>query len=171
MFDSLPLHIAPSCLAIMASRNIWPLVIPPKATPLLQVLDTHAFSSFKQELRNQYDSMRGQRRGDISMISFLQCLRDAVDLALVNRDWRRAFDDNGFAPNQANMSQHVLRAVQFDAHVPSCAPTLEDVEKCCPRKSGIASKMLWKRFVLRERVTITSSRAATVSAHAPPEVR
>ena len=67
LMDSLPIHIADAVQSELKKALFLPLIMPPGTTGKLQIPDTHIFSPFKAELREQCDRLRSRLKGDMSM--------------------------------------------------------------------------------------------------------
>ena len=149
--DALRAHISTVVLDAMSETRIWPLIIPAGLTDTLQPLDTHVFSSLKNQLRENVERARcGAANGDVSMPGFIGCVRDALGEVLLGRDWSHAFVHNGFELNQHEVSAELKASVQasgVDATVGERAPTLSQVELCLPRSASVAAAIMWRRFL------------------------
>ena len=66
-------------LAACIDARMWPLLVPARATWLLQPLDTHVFLSFKACLRREYQAARCRTEdGDVCVRALIVCMCEAV---------------------------------------------------------------------------------------------
>ena len=152
LMDSLPLHISEPALRELVKADIWPIIIPPQTTDMLQVPDTHIFAPLKAELREECDRTRAHLRGDMSMRAYIGCIRSALDNVLYNRSWLHAFNQNGYALNQVGASKKLNDAL--NEAVSACKPTAHELSLCCPRNRAAAARSLHKKFIERDRRVI-----------------
>ena len=145
LMDSLPIHIAETVQRELQKASFLPVIVPPGTTGKLQVPDTHIFSPFKAELREQCDKLRGRLKGDMTMRSYVGCVGAALDSVLYGRSWAAAFAQNGYARDQVGVSSK-LREVALEP-VGACAPSAAELALCCPRKRAAAADSLCRKFV------------------------
>ena len=145
LMDSLPIHIAEPVQRELQKASFLPVIVPPGTTGKLQVPDTHIFSPFKAELREQCDKLRGRLKGDMTMRSYVGCVGAALDSVLYGRSWTAAFAQNGYARDQVGVSSK-LREVALEP-VGACAPSAAELALCCPRKRAAAADSLCRKFV------------------------
>ena len=151
LMDALRAHLATVVLDAMTDTNVLPLIIPAGLTDTLQPLDTHAFSAFKNALREKFEQARcSADRGDVSMPRFVACIKDALATVLLGRDWGHAFAHNGFELYQRGVSVELETSMHTcAAHrvVNNAAPTLSQIELCLPRSAHVAAAIMWRRFL------------------------
>ena len=143
--DSLPLHITPRVTQLLSKCSLWPCVVPPMTTGDLQVPDTHVFAPLKSALREECDHARADGAGDMTMVMYVRSLRIALDSVVFGRRWAAAFDHNGFGNLQCNLGDKLKPYVNVGAG--AGAPTLQDIELCCPRNRPSCARALFDRFV------------------------
>lgn len=149
LLDAVRLHFAQVVLNACNNCGIWAIFVPAKTTWLLQPLDTHAFQAFKIWLRNAYQRARAEAaRHDLSVQEFLPCLYEAIRSVLQGRDWKAAFNENGFGNGQSEVSSHVRRELGMDLPlaVPASRPSPEQLECIFPRRTVVPAKALWRPF-------------------------
>ena len=162
--DSLPLHLAAAVAKLLNRCHIWPCVIPPMTTGGLQVPDTHVFAPLKSALREACDHARAENRGDMSMPMYLRSLRVALDTVVFGRSWAAAFDHNGFGNLQCNLGEKLRPYLAVAAS--TSAPTLRDIELCCPRNRIASAKLLYDKFIVGGRAASPAPRVVR-----PPRLR
>ena len=149
LLDAVRLHFAQAVLNACNSCGIWLVLVPAKTTWLLQPLDTHAFQSFKIQLRNAYQRARVQAgRHDLSVKDFLACIYEAIHSVLEGRDWSSAFNENGFGHGQAETRAYIKRqlGVESPLVVASARPSLEQLQCVFPGRTVVPTAALWRPF-------------------------
>ena len=145
--DSLPIHIEETVQRELQKASILPVIVPPGTTGKLQVPDTHIFSPFKAELREQCDKLRCRLKGDMTMRAYVGCVGQALDAVLYCRSWAAAFAQNGYAQDQVGVSSK-LQGLALEP-IGACAPTVAELALCCPRNRAAAAESLCNKFVQR----------------------
>ena len=181
LFDAARPHVPYVVFDACARVGVWPILVPAKMTWLLQPLDTHAFLIYKIYLQKAYQAARVRAAcGDINLAELLPCVYDAIDSVLVGRPWAAAFDDDGFSPGQAGVSQRVSVKLHIVAPPASTIrPTLEQLRCCFPRRTRVPASAIWRPFA--HPVVMASAAAAgpvagpaaepVARACAPPALR
>ena len=174
VFDAARQHITDQVLTACAAANIWPIVVPPRLTWLLQPLDTHVFALYKAHLQKAYQRARiaaADRR--VSIAEFLPCVYAAVQQTLDGHDWAHAFEGNGLSRSQLGVSTRILTEAQLEQPlaIGSELPTPEQLSVCLPRRARIQPRRFLRPLASRTRApthvpTHTPSAVATGSAHA-----
>ena len=148
VLDALRAHVCGNALDAFSRCGILPLVIPAGLTSILQMLDTHVFSSYKDALRDLYGAARLQYpQGDAPIEAFMQCVKDAIENVISRRDWSRAFSDNGFGEGAASPSVVQALSLGENVDISAEAPSLTQIELCVPRASKVAAAIIWRRFI------------------------
>ena len=135
-FDSSKVHTADIVFRSCARSGVWPIVVPPKMTWLLQMLDTHCFAKYKHNLRSAFqDARAGVADGSLDIGQFLRCVYTAWDDAVQSHSWAHAFDQTGFGLDQSCLSRTVRRHLELDdaIEVSSATPSPEQLQLCFPR--------------------------------------
>ena len=135
-FDSTKVHTADIVFRSCARSCVWPIVVPPKMTWLLQSLDTHCFAKYKHSLRSAFQDARAEvEGGTLDIGQFLRCVYTAWDSAVQRHCWAHAFDQNGFGIDQSCLSRTVRRHLELDvaAEVSNAAPSALQLQLCFPR--------------------------------------
>lgn len=138
-------HVFSACHAV----RLWPVVVPPKTTWLLQPLDACVFASYKRVLRAEYMAARaGTGDGVLTIGRFLPCVYKAISGVLESNDWANAFQHCGFTLRQEGVSDRVLEhiGVSTKPDVECGRPGVEEVQLCFPRRTSIATSTLWGAF-------------------------
>ena len=158
VFDACKAHLGSCAFTTCASVGAWPVVVPPRMTWLLQMLDTHGFRLYKACLQGEYSDARAD--GPVTIDRFLQCIYNAIEETMQTRSWGSAFEQNGFGAGQARLSNTVRRHLQLDSEpivTPAGRPSLEDVRLCFPKKLSVPA-------------AVFSRMAQPAPAAAPPAV-
>lgn len=137
VLDAARLHLA-HALAACRATGVWPLIVPPKLTWLMQPLDTWGFSLYKHVMQMAYQRARASSAdGDVSMHDFIKCVCEAVRVALQGRRWAYAFDADGFGYQQARLCERITHHLEVAAvaDVPATRPSLEQLRLCFPRRT------------------------------------
>lgn len=83
VFDACKAHLGSFVFATCASLGVWPVVVPPRLTWLLQLLDTHVYLSYKGAIRGANQDSHAVRPLDNAR--FLQCMYDAIEETMQRR--------------------------------------------------------------------------------------
>ena len=78
-------------------------VLPAKLTWLLQMLDTHCVVRLKQLLHEGLLTARLEGQGKVSAARWWSSMLNAVERALLHRDWMPVFKANGVAGSSADL--------------------------------------------------------------------
>ena len=153
IMDAVKLHLTKSVFAACATARMWPLVVPPQMTFLLQPLDTHAFLPFKHALReaNLEVAASSVSGGVCGVARVIGCVCKAIRLVLESRSWERAFDEDGFCAMQSKLSVRVLKELRNDdlfstPVVPHSKPPPHVVLQCFPRRLRVDEAFVWMAF-------------------------
>jgi hypothetical protein len=149
--DAVRLHTTARVLRACADVGIWAVVVPARTTWLLQPLDTDAFLSFKQRLRELYQGARARSAdGDVGVDVVLACVYDAIRIVFQGRQWSAAFDRVGLRCGQLGVAPHVLRQLRLEGQpvVPAVRPTDNQLRECFPRRCTVRARaaLLWRPF-------------------------
>ena len=148
-FDAATIHIPPAVFRACRVAGMWPVVIPARATWLLQPLDTHVFKHLKAALRKACLEHRVLTEdGRLPIAGLLRCLCSAIGDVLGGVDWSSAFEHDGFSPLQAGLSERVRKHVGVACAVPAPAdrPTADDLRCCFPANRRIPLGAIWSAF-------------------------
>ena len=147
--DALRVHLATPVLDVCSRWKMLPCIVPSGMTDKMQPLDTHAFSQFKNALREKYSAARGTHPcGDVPMHAFVGCLSDAISENMISRDWSSAFLQNGFGRGQSSVSQGLVPLLGSSTlEERSVVPSLSQLELCLGRRAQAPAAIIWRRFV------------------------
>jgi hypothetical protein len=153
VLDAAKIHLHHRVLLACRAARMWLVVVPPRTTPFLQVLDTHAFSCYKRWLARAYQDARarsGRETGELDIQEFLQCVYDTIRHVLEGRPWAAAFEQNGFGSQQTALCSSLKRRLQLDEalliDVSSERPTDDQVRLCFPRRFHVSMPLYWSIF-------------------------
>ena len=153
IMDAAKLHLSPRVFRACAAARLWPIVVPPKMTSVLQPLDTHAFMPYKQALREAYqEAIAPARRGAAAGADVaVACVCAAVRGVLEGRGWSRAFDETGFGDMQQKLGARVLKElgaadVGSAAVASSSRPSPAVLLECFPRRARVQFDLVWMAF-------------------------
>ena len=149
LFDALPAHTAPQVLRACEATGIWPVVVPAKATWLLQPLDTHVFLAYKVRLQKAYQEARLRTEtGEIFLRELLPCIVLAVHQVFESREWAHAFNSDGFSLGQAAVSERVRSHLQLAdaAAAPHVRPSLDQLSLCFPKRRVVPVAAIWRPY-------------------------
>lgn len=135
-FDASKVHTADIVFRSCARSGVWPIVVPPKMTWLLQMLDTHCFAKYKHNLRTASQDTRARvAGGTLDIGQYLQCVYTAWAGTMQGHCWAHAFDQNGFGIDQSRLSRTVRRHLELDGaiEIPNDIPSLLQLQLCFPR--------------------------------------
>ena len=149
IMDAVRVHTTARVVAACRARFVWPVIIPPPLTWLLQPLDTRALGPFKRALHTSYQAARARAAGsDLGIEAFLDCVYDAMRV-LADHHWANAFDASGFGHRQSLTSKTLLSRLGIDrCDLPLSMPAYQDFQTCFPRRSREPCIRLW-RFIQR----------------------
>ena len=149
LLNAVRLHTARLVVSACVAAGIWPVLVPARATWLLQPLGTHAFQKYKAMLQEKYQAMRLQvRRADLTAAQLLQCLCATIRASLQAHMWGSAFSGNGYGEHQEELSAIVKRHLGLEefSGVSAERPSLEQLRHCFPRGFTIPAAALWRPF-------------------------
>ena len=153
IMDAVKLHLTRGVFRACSAARMWPLIVPPRMTRLLQPLDTHAFRSFKHAVQESYQhasaSIACDARCGAEVV--VGCACDAIRAVLCGRAWATAFDDDGFGDMQRRLGKTVRAELQLgDAWphgvAPSSRPSSDVLSLCFPRGMRLQSDAVWMAF-------------------------
>ena len=121
LMDAARLHLHRKVLSTCAREHLWPIVIPPRHTRLLQPLDVDGFASLDLNLQREYQAARTMKpRGDMNIVDFARCVGVAFETSLRHRDWNRIFSRVGFGCQQQNVKESIRKEIGVsDVKVPA----------------------------------------------------
>ena len=149
LFDAAPIHCPRPVFAACRTAGVWPVVVPARATWLLQPLDTHVFRGFKAALRRACVRERVLTAdGRLAIAGLLRSLSVAVGEVLTVVDWSAALDHNGFGAAQAGASERVRDRVGGPGGLvdPAGRPTVAELQLCFPANRACPSAAVWSAF-------------------------
>ena len=150
LFDAHRVHTAPRVFAACTACNVWPVLVPAKATWLMQPLDTHAFLAYKIRLQGACQEARlATPSGEMNLLEVIPCVCRAVREVLEGRSWAHAFDRDGFSAGQTGVSDRVLTGLQQSAplDIPHTKPSLDQVKLCFPKRAKVPWSAIWRPLV------------------------
>ena len=116
LMDAARLHLHKKVLSTCAREHVWPIIIPPRHTHLLQPLDVDGLAAFDFQLKRDYQHARTMKsRGEISIVDFAKCVGTAFETSLRHRDWNKIFARVGFGRHQQNLKECVRNAIGVSA--------------------------------------------------------
>jgi len=152
--DACRSHCATVVLYANAETLTLPRIVPAGNTATLQPLDTHVYSEFKHDLRENVGHARCRvDGGDLSMPAVVGYLRDALS-TVVGRDWSNAFNHNGVEHNQRHVSDDLAMSVCASSAEPiamNVPPTLTQIGTRSPRAARAAAAIIWRRCLQQPR--------------------
>ena len=114
LFDACNQHIGEDTFIWMKRLGLHPILIPARLTWMLQPLDTHAFVIYKNLLRNLYaDARCTSESGNLSILEFGKLVETVIRRCLQGREWRHAFDADGFGDQQQRISKFILNQLEL----------------------------------------------------------
>ncbi len=150
--DALRAHHCAAALILMEELGMELLVLPALLTWLLQMLDTHGFAVLKQILHEGLLRARTEAHGNLTAAAWWAALLDAVDRALLHRDWMPVFKGNGLGGTGADLRPKLFQlGLGPVADVP-LAVRLEDITECLPARSDHTKVRIMWRYAQRARL-------------------
>ena len=147
LLDAVKIHLTPRVLGACVRSKLWPLVVPPSTTWLLQPLDADAFFLYKLRLRQKYQESRlASASGELGIDEFLRCIYAAVSEVLEGRSWGVSFDKAGYSRHQVALSHRVRDHVEGEVQAGSNWPTSAQFKACFPRRWEPPIELLWQPF-------------------------
>ena len=145
MFDAVSLHLADEVMQELAAATIWFSVIPARLTWLLQPLDTHGFAKYKRYLKRLFqDNATGITEANCAerMVLFVVA---TIRVVLQGNRWHAAFDHNGLAGDQRNVSNYIKQHLELETLplYPPHRPTLDVLRMCWPRNRTIRPDVVY----------------------------
>ena len=142
LLDAAKIHLYEIVLRACRAAGVWPIVVPPRMTFLLQPLDTHVFAVYKWRLLQAYQRARvasGSEGGDLDIAEFLPCVYEAISLSMERGCWAHAFSQDGFGRRQAALCASVRSQLGLEhaVDVDATRPTDAQVSLCFPRKFNV----------------------------------
>ena len=133
-FDAAPLHLNPEVLELLGELDIWWQLVPKKLTWLLQPLDTHAFSRYKQFMRARWLDNIVAERGRRNVQDVIRIVCSTIQEVLEGRSWSIAFKANGLAENTVEVSKYIKYELEWPElpAVEAGPPTVEDMKATWP---------------------------------------
>jgi hypothetical protein len=150
LFDAHRVHTSPRVFAACTACNVWPVLVPAKATWLMQPLDTHAFLAYKIRLQGACQEARlVTPSGEMKLLEVIPCVCRAVHEVLEGRSWAHAFDRDGFSAGQTGVSDRVMTGLQQSAplDIPHTKPSLDQVKLCFPKRAKVPWSAIWRPVV------------------------
>ena len=140
LMDAARLHLHEKVLSKCAREHVWPIIIPPRHTDLLQPLDVDGFAAFDLQLKRDYQHARTMKsRGEMSIVDFARCVGTAFETSLRHRDWKQIFTRVGFGRQQQNLKDSLRKAIGVgDVNLPAGK---------CASLSEARLPLLWNRCV------------------------
>ena len=134
-FDAAPLHLTVEVLAEIQAASMWFLVIPARATWLLQPLDTHVFLKYKRFIKRRFAETLMAASDDSKAKSMIKLVVEAARYVLQAHEWQAAFQQNGVWRDQCGLRATLKRELQYDdtPEVADSMPTPEQLRLCWPR--------------------------------------
>ena len=142
LMDACRCHAHSDPMRACFGGGIWPVFVPAKLTWLLQPLDTHAFLTYKETLRAEYQKARAKTAdGQLNVSEFLDALYVTIRSTLQSRCWAKAFECDGFGSGDVTaLSSYVRRELAYEGPLGPLAvsaqfPTDEQFKVCFPKNA------------------------------------
>ena len=142
-------HLRVSVAECCSRQGIWLVVIPARLTGLMQPCDTHAFQSYKVNLKKFYQRLRAAHpTGKVSVADFLAAVYSTIRTVLQGQKWALAFDRDGFGAGvqgaQSQASGYLLRqlALSVAPAVGASQPGEDVLALCYPRNRAVPATAL-----------------------------
>ena len=135
--DVASVHIHHTILAHAHRIGVRLLFVPASLTRVLQPLDTHVFSIYKQSLRRAWCEARAaSATGDVSTRVWLQVVVKSEREVFQARRWKTAFQATWLLGNQSFLSKRVLQEMEAESLplLPAGAPTLQELKAVFPKR-------------------------------------
>jgi len=138
-FDCCKSHLTSDAWDLLNRDGLHAFMIAAKMTWLLQPLDTHVFLVFKRAMKQLYQDLQ-MESGDanVSMPQLVHLICLAVRKVLQGRTWAHAFLQDGFGPDQGQVSGFILRQLDLDSPPPLSVEPLSDVELAAVLPSNVS---------------------------------
>ena len=149
LVDMAPCHIHPSVFSLARTMGLRMLLVPTGLTGLLQPLDTHVFRQFRGRMRELWVEHKSVvENGQVSFLSWLRIVSDAIQGVVVSKDWLRAFRQTGLLSCQDQLTPKLLRALGWDTRpvIASGLPGLGQAAALFPRNStaNVEAWVFWR---------------------------
>ena len=144
LLDTASCHINDTVAAKAAKLNIWLAPVPAGLTHLLQPLDVHVFSGYKEFLKQEYRKVRSAT-GSVTPEAWLNLIFSVCSRYLSSHKWSFAFSQVGLGPKPDHLSSELLSF--FPNGVPaqprSCLSSAE-FDRLMPKKRKVRA-LQWVR--------------------------
>ena len=145
LLDAPKPHLNSRALSAFASSHILPVLVLAKTTWLLQLLDTHAFASYKVHVQKAFQEVRILTPdGAVGVAELLESACAVIRNVREARSWFSAFSHNFFQACQVGVSGKVLASMRVAEPlvIPSTRPTDSDLQQCFASRARMLSAMI-----------------------------
>ena len=147
--DAYRAHMTPAVARLCYNLGIYLFYIPAKLTWVLQPCDTHVLAQYKRHLRMRFQSSQLEcATGRVDLDAVIDAVCHAIRHVLQGKAWRRAFQDTGLTGHQREVSESLLRKLQWEAPpvVGAGLPSLAQLASIYPRGALIPVEQLFGKF-------------------------
>ena len=99
--DACKVHLSDEALEELFDDLMWYMVVPKELTYLLQMLDSHAFGTFKLMCRSIFNDTLGRHDYPTPLALMVAIVIRVIETWITPRDWTYAFNENGLGTEQA----------------------------------------------------------------------
>ena len=136
LMDVLGIHLDPLTTDATRAANIHVCFVPGLLTWMAQPLDTHVFSIYKRHLRRLFLHLRSTGGlGMPSVVDWLFIVRDTILHVMNGRPWMHAFREDGFARDQAGISEYIKKHLpkSYALPAPNHEPSDAELRRVFPK--------------------------------------
>ena len=117
--DTAASHLHESVIKKCYTLGVWLGFVLAGTTWAFQVLDTHCFGTFKQRLARRQSDMRSRLGGArLTIVQWVECFINAAKRTFQGKEWKKAFDDNGFSIWDLPLRGELMRELSWTTMPP-----------------------------------------------------
>ena len=132
--DACSLHLDSDTWSRAWAAGIWPCMVPPGCTWLLQPLDTHCFARYKQELDTRAADAFRELGREPKAEDIATVVGAVIRKILQGTAWKKAFEETGWAKEQRHISRFVRDHIKLN-------PTRTPVDHDMPAAGTLAAAL------------------------------